>query len=212
LSSLSGSQSMQLWSLSSLLLSSSSSKLSGTPSPHPCNDDKNTIILDHPSGQNSLNSMYTVEANQISREHVALQMCKNYHQEYLHNAYELPSVEPTIRYLHGVVGFPTRASWLKAICKVNYLSWPLINVKNVSKYFPESKETQKGHMRGQRQGVRSTTVATPTEDELTNIPHQKRMTSSSWNTKSNPSCMLIKPDFSRQYRTLEQVRHDLMPC
>ena len=28
--------------------------------------------------------------------------------------------------------------------------------KNVNKFFPESDETQQGHMRGQRQGVRST--------------------------------------------------------
>ena len=117
------------------------------------NLNTDTLILDHPSGQNSLNSMYTVESNQISRDHVALQMCKNYRQEYLHNVYELPSVEPTIRYLHGAAGFPTKASWLKAIRKGNYLSWPLINAKNVAKYFPESKETQKGHMHGQRQGV-----------------------------------------------------------
>ncbi len=102
------------------------------------NVNTDTLILDHPSGQNSLNSMYTVESNQISRDHVALQMCKNYCQEYLHNVYELPSVEPTIRYLHGAAGFPTKTFWLKAICKGNYLSWPIINVKNVAKYFPET--------------------------------------------------------------------------
>ena len=118
--------------------------------------------------------MYTVETNQISREHVALQMDKNHRQEYLHNVYELPSVEPTVRYLHGAAGFPTKASWLKAIRKGNYLSWPLINVKNVAKYFPESEETQKGHMRGQRQGVRSTRMTEPTKDIPTNIPHQKK--------------------------------------
>jgi hypothetical protein len=73
-----------------------------------------------------------------------------------------------------VAGFPTKASWLKAIRKGNYLSWPLINVKNVAKYFPESKKTQKGHMHGQRQGVQSTKVAKPTEDAPTNIPHQKK--------------------------------------
>jgi hypothetical protein len=73
--------------------------------------------------------------------------------KYIHNVYELPSIEPTIRFLHGAVGFPTRASWLKAIRHGNYLSWLLINVKNVTKFFPESVETQKGHMRGQRQGV-----------------------------------------------------------
>jgi hypothetical protein len=69
---------------------------------------------------------------------------------------------------------PNKTSWLKALCKGNYLSWPLINVKNVAKYFPESKEIQKWHMRGQRQGVRSTRVAAPTKDEPTNIPHQKK--------------------------------------
>jgi hypothetical protein len=42
------------------------------------NLNTNTLILDHPSGQNSLNSMYTLKTNQISCEHVALQMRKNH--------------------------------------------------------------------------------------------------------------------------------------
>jgi hypothetical protein len=117
------------------------------------NLNTDTLILDHPSGQHSLNSMYTIKTNQLAREHVALQMCKNHCQEYLHNVYKPPSIEPTIWYLHGTVSFPTKPSWLKAICKGNYLSWPLINVKNIAKYFPESKETQKGHMHGQHRGV-----------------------------------------------------------
>ncbi len=142
--------------------------------PFIANLNTDTLILDHPSIQDSLNSMYTVETNQLACEHVALQMCKNHCQEYLQNVYELPSVEPIIRYLHGAAGFPTKASWLKAICKGNYLSWPLINVKNVAKYFPESEEIQKGHMHSQRQGVRSMKVAEPTKDVPTNIPHQKK--------------------------------------
>ena len=93
--------------------------------------------------------MYTIETNQLTCKHVALQMCKNYCQEYLHDVYELPSIKSTIWYLHGVA----KASWLKPICKGNNLSWPLINVKHVPKYFPESEETQKGHIRSQRQGV-----------------------------------------------------------
>jgi hypothetical protein len=43
----------------------------------------------------------------------------------------------------------------KAFGRGNYNTWPLINTKNVRKYFPESEETQLGHMQGQRQGVRS---------------------------------------------------------
>jgi hypothetical protein len=77
-------------------------------------------------------------------------------QEYIHNAYELLSIEPTIRYLHAVAGFLVEEMWLKAIQWDNYNFWPLINVTNVARYFPESEETQKGNMHGQQQGVRST--------------------------------------------------------
>jgi hypothetical protein len=147
------------------------------------NLNTDTLILDHPSGQDSLNSMYTIKTNQLARDHVVLQMCKNHLQEYLHNVYKLPSIEPTIQYLHGAAGFPTKASWFKAIRKGNCLSWPLINVKNIAKYFPESEETQKGHMHGQCQGVQSTKVAEPTEDAPATLPHKKRMTFSSRNMR-----------------------------
>jgi hypothetical protein len=36
-------------------------------------------------------------------------------QEYIHNVYELPSIEPAIRYLHAAAGFPVEETWLKAI-------------------------------------------------------------------------------------------------
>ncbi len=147
------------------------------------NLNTDTLILDHPHGQDILNSMYTIETNQLTHKYMVLQMCKNHCQEYLHNVYELPSVKPTIRYLHGAAGFPTKASLLKAIRKGNYLSWPLINEKNVAKYFPESEETQKGHMHGQRQGVQSMKAAKPTKDALTMLPHQKKNDFSSRNTR-----------------------------
>jgi hypothetical protein len=76
--------------------------------------------------------------------------------KYIHNIYELPSIEPTIRYLHAAACFPTKESWLRAIRQGNYTSWPLINIKNVARNFPESEKTQKGYMRGQPQGVCST--------------------------------------------------------
>ena len=36
--------------------------------------------------------------------------------EDINNVYELPSIEPAIRYLHGAAGFPTKATWIKPIC------------------------------------------------------------------------------------------------
>jgi hypothetical protein len=110
--------------------------LARPPGPFITNLNTDTLILDHSSGQDSLDSMYTVKTNQLACEHMALQMCKNHCQEYLHNVYELPSIKPTIQFLHGAAGFPTKASWLKAIRKGNYLSWPLINVKKRCQVLP----------------------------------------------------------------------------
>ena len=47
---------------------------------------------------------------------------------------------------------------MKAIRAPNnaYCTWPLINVKTVNRHFPKWKDTQFGHMRNQRQNVRST--------------------------------------------------------
>ncbi len=67
-------------------------------------------------------------------------------REYIHNVYELPSIEPTIRYLHAAAGFLVEETWLKAVRGGNYSTWPLINITNVAHYFPESDEMQKGHM------------------------------------------------------------------
>ena len=49
-----------------------------------------------------------------------------------------------------------KSTWLKAICNGSLLTWPLITVKNVNKFFPESDETKQEHMQSQRQVVRST--------------------------------------------------------
>lgn len=81
--------------------------------------------------------------------------------EAINNLYELPSIERAVRYLHAAAGFPTKATWLRAIRNGHYVSWPLLTVRNVNKHFPESEETQKGHMRNQRQGVRSTKNTRP---------------------------------------------------
>jgi hypothetical protein len=101
--------------------------------------------------------LYKVESTTTTWEHINAIMLKTISRKYIHNMNELPSIEPTtIRYLHAAAGFPVEETWLKVIQRDNYNSWPLINITNVARYFPESEEMQKGHMHGQRQGVRST--------------------------------------------------------
>ena len=93
------------------------------------------------------------------------------------NVHDLPSTERVIRYLHAACGFPTKPTWLQAIQANFYPTWPMLNSKNVNKYFPESEETVKGHMRQIRTGTRKTNrkvrfVMTGTESELQEIDTQ----------------------------------------
>ena len=76
--------------------------------------------------------------------------------EDINNVYELPNTAQTIRYLHACAGYPTKSTWLTAIRAGNYLSWPMLTATAVAKHFPESDETQMGHMRNIKQGIRST--------------------------------------------------------
>ena len=110
------------------------------------NEQTNTLIINSPSGLESLNSVYSLPSSDSIKTHVAA-CCNNRPPptKVINNVYELPNKEPAIRYLHGDAGFPTNATWIKAIRKGSFLSLPFVNVKNVSKYFLESEETQKCH-------------------------------------------------------------------
>jgi hypothetical protein len=81
--------------------------------------------------------MYEVANMTLSCQHIDTISLLAHCKEYIHNVYKLPSLEPTICYLHAAAGFPPKSTWLKAIRRGNYSTWSLINVKNVTKYFPK---------------------------------------------------------------------------
>eukprot|EP00804_Cyclotella_cryptica_P025708 CCRYP_002910-RA/>CCRYP_002910-RA protein AED:0.40 eAED:0.40 QI:0/-1/0/1/-1/1/1/0/248 len=119
-----------------------------------CNINNDTLILDSPCGTKSLNTKYVVPSTEEIRALIASSSAREQHS--ILNVYELPSIQQTIRYLHAAAGFPAKTTWMAAIRHGNYNTWPLVTVANVHKHFPQSEETQQGHMRSQRQGVRST--------------------------------------------------------
>ena len=82
-------------------------------------------------------------------------------EESIANVYDLPTTRQVVRYLHACAGFPAKPTWLKAIKRGNYASWPHLSKEAVRKHFPESDETHQGHMRNARQGLRSTKAAQP---------------------------------------------------
>ena len=70
--------------------------------------------------------------------------------------FELPSARETFLWYHASAGFPTKATFIDAVRNGNYSTWPKLTVTLINRYFPDSDETIKGHLKGQRQGIRST--------------------------------------------------------
>ena len=113
------------------------------------NKNTDTLILNSKDRLQSLNKHHQVPitTDVINTLHFMIEGTPAT-SEGIHHVYDLPGIKPAIRYLHAAAGLPTKRTWLKAIRNGSYLNWPLITVKNVNKFFPESDETQKGHMRG----------------------------------------------------------------
>ena len=72
------------------------------------------------------------------------------------SVYDLPFIEQAIKWMHVVCGYPVKSTWVKAIKARNFVRWPLLNVKNVHKYYPETTKTPKGYMAQTRKDVPST--------------------------------------------------------
>jgi hypothetical protein len=104
-------------------------------------------------------NLWTVSANEEGEEEA-------------NNVYNLPSTKQSIRYLHASAGFPVESKWIKAIKEGNYVTWPELTAEAVHKHFPESDETQKGHMKQQCQNVRSAKVKQNTTDKPEKETHQ----------------------------------------
>ena len=70
----------------------------------------------------------------------------------------MTSKEELIRYLHQCLFCPPKSTLLKAIKNNQLATWPGLTTEAVQKYPPEScPATDKGHMKRQIKGIRSTT-------------------------------------------------------
>jgi hypothetical protein len=78
--------------------------------------------------------------------------------ESANSVYELPSTTEVVRFLHAALGYPTKATLLNAAKHGNLVTFPGLTPENIARHFPESDETQKGHMKQTKQGIRSTKV------------------------------------------------------
>lgn len=71
-------------------------------------------------------------------------------------AYDLPNTPALIAYLHSAAGYLVRSTWLNAIKRGHYRSWPGLTYTLASRYCPDADKTHQGHMAQPRQHIRST--------------------------------------------------------
>ena len=62
--------------------------------------------------------------------------------------FDLPNSRQALMHFHALVGFPTKETFTDAVRAGNYATWPGLTTTLISKHFPDSDETQKGHMKG----------------------------------------------------------------
>ena len=88
-------------------------------------------------------------------EHRPYQIPDN--EEYAANAYQMTSKAALIKYLHQCLFCPPKSTLIKAIKNSQLTTWPGLTAEAVEKYLPNNAPaTDKGHMRRQRKGIRST--------------------------------------------------------
>jgi hypothetical protein len=123
--------------------------------------------------------------------------------EQANNAYDLPSISQTVKSHHASAGYPVADTWIKAIKAENYNTWPTITPATVQRHFPESEETQKGHMKKHRQGVRATRVLAEATD-VTNVPALPKMKDIYIKYTMQPKqCIVTRPTASLQHQAEE---------
>ena len=86
------------------------------------------------------------------------------------SAYDLPSVQALVHYLHAAAGFPVKSTWLKAIKAGNFATWPGLTYNNAAKYYPHSSdETIMGHLAQSRDKV----CVPPSQSHLASSKHPR---------------------------------------
>ena len=117
-------------------------------------------------------------------------------------AHNLPSTPALIAFLHAMAGYPVKQTWLVAIKRGAYVSWPGLSYTLAARYCPTADETLKGHTAQPRQHIRSTQQTWPTAPAATSAPlpgltHDKSNTNSGTDLAIIPANTLFTDDTGR---------------
>lgn len=111
------------------------------------------ILLEAPFNQTK--GLYTIPLVTTSKLPKAtqdiLQEVPKYAYNITVNNYTIPAVPQMIKFLHAAAGYPVISTWLKAIRKNHFMSWPGLSAETVRRHLLPSPHTGKGHMKTVRQ-------------------------------------------------------------
>ena len=86
------------------------------------------------------------------------------------SAYNQKNAKDLVEFLHACAGYPVIETWIKAIKKGYYSSWPKLDrfkgPQWVAKHLSKSIITTMGHMKATREGIRSTKKKEDETDEI----------------------------------------------
>jgi hypothetical protein len=101
-----------------------------------------TVLIGH---RDPITKLWTIPvSDQPSIHHVA------------NNVYEQRTQPNLVQYTHAACGYPTTSTWIQAIDKGHFVTWPGLTASLVRKHLPKSIPTSKGHLDQQRKGIRTT--------------------------------------------------------
>ena len=89
----------------------------------------------------------------------------------------LPTInlEEHIKYLHQCAFSPTPRTWIQAVKKGHFKTWPGVTVEAIKRYLPKSEATTMVHLDQQRKNTQSTKLQKDDHDTMTSpSPLEKR--------------------------------------
>ena len=84
----------------------------------------------------------------------------------INSAYDTDSIPALMQFLHATAFSPVKSTWISAINRGFFQSWPGLTAQMVRKHLPKSVATTKGHLDQTRANQRSTQQLENTEDEV----------------------------------------------
>ena len=134
-----------------------------------CDDDCTAIFSKHQCTIYNKHNQPVVtgfrnHTTRLYEQHIPTYNNQNTHQT---NA-TLPTtnLQEHIKYLHQCAFSPTTRTWIQAVKKGHFKTWPGVTVEVIQHYLPKSEPTTLGHIDQQRKNLQSTKLTDDDQDTM----------------------------------------------